>query len=380
MPPPNSGLDPWMAGRHFGVVIDAGSSGSRLQIYSWTDPKSSSAVKGSELEFTLPNVKKGTEKGEDWVTKVEPEEEGLFGWIMVNYLMNGFMGAKQKRMTYGFLDMGSVSMQITFEPGHVNDTDTKNLIDVQPCLMGGQEIMHKVFVTTWLGYGTNQAWERYVGKVISDFETSCTDSEKDIVHDPCLPKGLELTEKPVHGHLVSMHTTKAHKLIGTGTFKQCIQKTAPLMNKTAPCLDTPCLMNGIHVPPIDFSVSQFIGISEYWYSSEHIFGLRGAYDFVQYEHAAAEFCSRPWDGIMKQHELSKTCSWLGGDDKVVAVGQWHPSVECSRLEMQCFKAAWISNVLHEGIGIPRLTVWQGLPPVLRVALLSGAVATSGICP
>lgn len=52
---------------------------------------------------------------------------------------------------------------------------------------------------------------------------------------------------------------------------------------------------------------------------------------------------------------------LGGDGEmekdgeVVAVGKWDPSVERSRLEMQCFKAAWIANVLHEGIGIPRLT-------------------------
>ncbi|KAG5653534.1 hypothetical protein H0H81_012475 [Sphagnurus paluster] len=449
MPPPAS-LDPWMVGRHFGVVIDAGSSGSRLQIYSWKDPGLATVVKGSELEFTLPKVEKGTEKGDEWVTKVEPgissfgnnpegvakylqpllsharthippsleketplfllatagmrllspkkqaevlqqackflrlhstfkiddpsatgpcgssvriitgEEEGLFGWIAVNYLMDGFTGASQNRTTYGFLDMGGASTQIAFEPGNVNEHDSKNLIDVRLRLMGGQEIKHKVFVTTWLGYGTNQARERYVGKAITEFEVSRSDSQ-DVVPDPCLPKGLEITEKPVHDAPSNAHSKKAHRLKGTGSFEGCMQKTEALLNKTAPCPDSPCLMNGIHVPSIDFSVSHFIGVSEYWYSSEHIFGLGGAYDFVQYERAASKFCSRDWGGIMKQHQLSKAQHRLGGDGevekdgKVVEVGKWHPSVERSRLEMQCFKAAWIANVLHQGIGIPRIT-------------------------
>jgi len=29
-------------------------------------------------------------------------------------------------------------------------------------------------------------------------------------------------------------------------------------------------------------------------------------------------------------------------------------VELSRLEMQCFKAAWVANILHNGIGLPRI--------------------------
>ncbi|KAF8077610.1 nucleoside-diphosphatase [Lyophyllum atratum] len=450
MPPP-TGLDPWMAGRHFGVVIDAGSSGSRLQIYSWTDPRSIGIVKDGELEFTLPKVEKGTKDGDDWVTKVEPgissfadnpegvakylqpllsharnhippslekqtplfllatagmrlltpakqaeilqeacrflslhstfkidaasdvgpcgssvriitgEEEGLFGWIAVNYLMDGFTGSSQNRTTYGFLDMGGASTQIAFEPGNVSDKEAKNLIDVRLRLLGGREVKHKVFVTTWLGYGTNQARERYVGKAIREFEPSRAGGQKDVVLDPCLPKGLELIEKPVHDKPSNAHATKAHRLKGTGSFEQCMQKSSALLNKTAPCPDAPCLMDGIHVPPIDFSVSHFIGVSEYWYSSEHVFGLGGAYDFVQYERAAANFCARDWDGIMQEHKTMKAQHRLGGDGEVekdgqvVEVGQWHPSVERSRLEMQCFKAAWIANVLHEGIGIPRIT-------------------------
>lgn len=289
------------------------------------------------------------------------EEEGLFGWIAVNYLMDGFTGLSQNRTTYGFLDMGGASTQIAFEPGETNEKDAKNLIDVRLRLLGGHEIKHKVFVTTWLGYGTNQARERYVGKAITEFEATRLEGQGDVVPDPCLPKDLQLTEMPVHDGPADAHKSKAHHLLGTGSFENCMLKTATLLNKTVPCTDTPCLMNGIHVPPIDFSVSHFIGVSEYWYSSEHIFGLGGAYDFVQYERAASDFCSKTWDGILKEHEQSRTQNRLGGDGeveengKVVDVGKWEPKIERSRLEMQCFKAAWIANVLHEGIGIPRIT-------------------------
>ncbi|KAJ6531582.1 nucleoside-diphosphatase [Mycena vulgaris] len=424
MPPP-SVVDPWLSGRHFGIVIDAGSSGSRVQIYSWMDPRTITVEKDSALAKSLPKVEKGTHEGEEWMTKVEPgissyaddpelvvghlqplltharnlvppwlhqstplfllatagmrllpgdkqaavlqhacdflikhsefsiegpsaagpcgasvriitgEEEGLFGWIAVNYLMDGFRAAQT---TYGFLDMGGASTQIAFEPQAAHIDDEMALIDVRLRLLGGEEIHHKVFVTTWLGYGTNQARERYVGKMVDELEQTRTEGGEDIVHDPCLPVDLTRSEQPVHLKPSSDHANKPHRLVGTGSFEECMQKTAPLLNKTAPCPDTPCLMNGVHVPAIDFSVSHFIGVSEYWYSSEHVFGLGGPYDFVQYERAASKFCARPWAGIVAEHDAARA----------------QTKVDLTRLEMQCFKAAWIANVLHEGIGMPRL--------------------------
>ncbi|KAJ7590701.1 nucleoside phosphatase family-domain-containing protein [Mycena floridula] len=451
MPPPTA-VDAWFTGRHFGVVIDAGSSGSRVQIYSWQNP-ARGIGKNSPEALLLPKVEKGTKNGAEWVHKVEPgistfsdnikgiaeylrpllahadqhippslhpntplfllatagmrlltpeqqaevlletcyflrnhshfkietasaagpcgssvriitgEEEGLFGWIAVNYLMDGF---KDERTTYGFLDMGGASTQIAFEPSKP-PSGNNTLMDVRLRLLGGDEIRHSVFVTTWLGYGTNQARERYVGQTVQEFEETRVQGSSDVVPDPCLPKNLELTELPVHLGPSTEHASDSHHLLGTGSFEQCVQKTSSLLNKDAPCPDSPCLMNGIHVPEIDFSVSRFIGVSEYWFSSEHVFGLGGPYDFVQYERAASKFCSRTWEDIVKEHEKSREKHTLGGDGeveedgKIVKVGQWGNKIELSRLEMQCFKAAWIVNVLHEGIGMPRIVDPDGNP-------------------
>ena len=76
MPPPTV-VDSWLASRRFGIVIDAGSSGSRLQIYSWRDPRTVKSERPRDKLNVLPTVEKGARDGESWVTKVEP---GVWYW------------------------------------------------------------------------------------------------------------------------------------------------------------------------------------------------------------------------------------------------------------------------------------------------------------
>ncbi|GAA6034814.1 hypothetical protein JCM8097_009312 [Rhodosporidiobolus ruineniae] len=429
----------WSQGREYGVVIDAGSSGSRIQIYSWVQPeiaRQQRKQKGLSIDV-LSKVEKGVEEGEGWHLKAEPgistfgdnpqgvadylrpliehaasvipadqlphtpiyllatagmrllpseqqsavlsatcdflrsypfqlpdcaehiriisgEEEGLYGWIAVNYLMDGFdkhehTGAGERfkhSSTYGFLDMGGASTQIAFEPSDTEQVKhADNLLEVKLRLLSGKDVRHPVFVTTWLGFGTNQARNRYIDQEIrrhvraSDADHAPGDGAGlggehpvVLVDDPCLPKSLMLSEARHAGYT----------LRGTGDFAGCLRRQQPLLNKEVACLDEPCLFNGVHVPPIDFSVNHFIGISEYWYSTQDVWGaaLNGVYDYVAFEKHAMEFCGQDWDAIMRDFREGH--------------GQWKPSVELSRLEMQCFKAAWIVNILHEGIGIPRI--------------------------
>ena len=266
--------------------------------------------------------------------------EGLYGWVATNYLLGGFDPSREKEhTTFGFLDMGGASAQIAFAPNateaerHANDLTLMRFRAV-----GGGTLEYRVFSTTWLRFGVHEARVRYVEALEKNGETSKT---KELL-DPCLPPGLKVTpagdiflpdDKTVEG--------KVPLLIGIGKFHECLRRTQPLLEKDHVCEDEPCLVAGVHVPAIDFDVNHFVGVSEYWHTTHEIFqtGEKDkAYDFNTYQQQVSKFCEQDWSeiqgGIIKE-------TW-GGE-----------IAEKTAVEI-CFKASWLINVLHEGIGIPRV--------------------------
>ena len=291
-----------------------------------------------ETRFDLPDCRQH-------IQVISGETEGLYGWIAANYLLGGFnhpqgegAGPEQgHHHTYGFLDMGGASAQIAFAP---NATEAEKHADdlklVRMRHLDGSPAEYRVFTTTWLGFGANKARERFVENLHDQY------GDANELPDPCLPAGLRTTldGKPVD----DADPSDTQTLVGTGKFDECLRLTYPLLEKNAPCDDNPCLFNGQHVPAIDFNVNHFVGVSEYWHTTHGVFGGKDrAYDLEVYQQSVIDYCSREWSDI---------------EADVLDKRKKSPERKAEDARDACFKASWLINMLHDGIGIPRV----GLDP------------------
>lgn len=273
------------------------------------------------------------------IQAISGQTEGLYGWLASNYLLGAFNNPGshthgKSHHTYGFLDLGGASAQIAFAP---NVTEAKKHADDLQLLrlrtIDGVSQEFRVFVTTFLGYGVNEARRRYLEDLSEHHDSALVGQ----LPDPCLPRGMH---KPVDGP-----KDAGEVLVGTGKFSECLARTLPLLDQDAPCEDSPCLFHGVHVPAIDFGVNHFVGVSEYWHTTHEIFEMGHtdkAYDFQTYQNRVLEFCSQDWDSI----------------EKGISSQKWGKKVDKDRAAEVCFKASWLINMLHEGIRIPRVGLEQ----------------------
>src|SRR5277367_4525760 len=190
------------------------------------------------------------------VQVIPGETEGLYGWVAANYLLGGFDSPKEHahgkgHHTYGFLDMGGASAQIAFAP---NTTEASRHADDLKLLrlrtVDGVAAEYRVFVTTWLGFGVNEARKRYVDALVTAFANPSTIE----MPDPCLHAGLTMTINGTVFDDSDNALAEQPHLLGTGRFDECLRQAYPLLKKDVPCLDKPCLLNGVHVPAIDFEI------------------------------------------------------------------------------------------------------------------------------
>lgn len=289
---------------------------------------------------------------------ISGKQEGVYAWIGINFVLGRFDHADDeaatvevtsssqsrqpisRRRTVGIMDMGGASLQIAYEvPGAITFNSPEQeeagksvLAEFNlGCDVEHTEHVYRVYVTTFLGFGGNMARQRYEDQLLNDTINNSLKSQSPVglsseqpLLDPCLPVGLSDT--------VTRGNRTLH-LRGKGVWFHCQEAVRPFLGLHNGTMSP----GGVYQAPINFSNSEFYGFSEFFYCMEDVLRIRGSYDSHKYTRAASDYCSTQWS-TLKQRLDNKLFS---------------QQADLSRLKYQCFKSAWMFEVLHSGFRFPR---------------------------
>uniref|UniRef100_A0A5F5PQF0 nucleoside-triphosphate phosphatase n=1 Tax=Equus caballus TaxID=9796 RepID=A0A5F5PQF0_HORSE len=248
--------------------------------------------------------------------------------------------ATGRRRTVGILDMGGASLQIAYEV----PTSTSVLPPKQEeaakillaefnlgCDVQHTEHVYRVYVTTFLGFGGNFARQRYEDLVLNETlnknrllgqKTGLSPDNPFL--DPCLPVGLT--------DVVERNSQVLH-VRGKGDWATCGAMLSPLLARSNA---SQASLNGIYQSPIDFNNSEFYGFSEFFYCTEDVLRIGGRYHGPTFAKAAQDYCGMAWSVLTQRFKN----------------GLFSSHADEHRLKYQCFKSAWMYQVLHEGFHFP----------------------------
>ncbi|KAM4702821.1 ectonucleoside triphosphate diphosphohydrolase 7 [Rhinophrynus dorsalis] len=288
---------------------------------------------------------------------ISGKQEGVYSWISINFVLGRFdhdfdeedavvavtVGKEEsiiRKRTVGILDMGGGSLQIAYEVPKTMTFPSTEHEEVAKSMLAefnlGCDLQHtghvyRVYVTTFMGFGGNFARQRYEDMVFNDTITKSKLLGKQIgvnsntsFLDPCLPDGLK---DKIHRQDQDLH------LLGKGNWDSCRQLLEPLLLKSN---DSQAYLNGVYQPTIDFFNSEFYGFSEFHYCTEDVLRLGGHYNSQKFVKAAKDYCGMPWTTLLERFKN----------------GLYSAHADEHRLKYQCFKSAWMHNVLHDGFHFP----------------------------
>ncbi|RAL54922.1 hypothetical protein DM860_013618 [Cuscuta australis] len=98
----------------------------------------------------------------EWVKIISGEDEAYFGWIALNYNAGVLGTTKPKKETFGALDLGGSSLQVTFES---NEESSNNYASTRLNLRIGH-LNYQLTAYSLPGYGLNDAFDKSVAYLL----------------------------------------------------------------------------------------------------------------------------------------------------------------------------------------------------------------------
>ncbi|NWX37493.1 ENTP8 diphosphohydrolase, partial [Notiomystis cincta] len=228
------------------------------------------------------------------------EEEGAYGWITINYLLESFTKYSPKAHTwlrpeaaniFGALDLGGASTQITFMPE--GSMMTQN--EASEFTLYGYS--YNIYTHSYLCYGQNEMLKRLAKELIVSFPSAR-------VHHPCYPKGYNETvslssfraSPCTDGGDLSLGDSNV-TLEGRGSASGCLAALRKLFNFSACGQSQDCTFDGVYQPPLR---GQFIAFSAFYYNFKFL-NLTEGQSLAVVREAIEGLCTRSWEDLSSSY-------------------------------------------------------------------------------
>ncbi|XP_066514090.1 ectonucleoside triphosphate diphosphohydrolase 2-like [Hoplias malabaricus] len=193
------------------------------------------------------------------------QEEGAYGWVTVNYLLEnfvkyGFIGRwlAPGRETVGALDFGGASTQITFETkAHVEDKDNLKILQLY-----GRN--YSIYTQSFLCYGRDQMLRLLLAHLVK------TQGSEGPIINPCYPLDYDVSMQldAIFNSPCTEATRpspyKAEKELqikGSGNYNHCLGNMSSIFSFDN-CSYSKCSFNGVFQPNVD---GKFMAFSAFYY-------------------------------------------------------------------------------------------------------------------
>uniref|UniRef100_G1MRZ2 Ectonucleoside triphosphate diphosphohydrolase 8 n=1 Tax=Meleagris gallopavo TaxID=9103 RepID=G1MRZ2_MELGA len=238
------------------------------------------------------------------------EEEGAYGWITINYLLESFTKVGGKKHFFGALDLGGASTQISFAPkgSFINWNETSRFM-----LYGYN---YNIYTHSYICYGQNEMWKRLAKELIVESPSST------LVEHPCYPKDYKETislssfrtspctnQSDPHLPLDDRNVT----LEGRSNASGCLVAVRKLFNFSACGQSQDCSFDGIYQPPIS---GQFFAFSAFYYNFKFL-NLTEGQSLATVRETIERFCARTWEDVcflLWEAMGSFKSKWVGEED------------------------------------------------------------------
>ncbi|NWI30088.1 ENTP8 diphosphohydrolase, partial [Sula dactylatra] len=219
------------------------------------------------------------------------KEEGAYGWITINYLLDSFTKYSPKAhmwvhpeaaKIFGALDLGGASTQISFMP----EGSVMNRNETSKFMLYGYD--YNIYAHSYLCYGQNEMLKRLAKELIVVRGELGGERHAGSLKLVCLHgRGNETNQS--ENYLGVGNVT----LEGRGNASECLAAIKKLFNFSACGQRQDCTFDGIYQPPVN---GQFIAFSAFYYNFKFL-NLTKGQSLAAVRKAIEHFCTRSWEDV-----------------------------------------------------------------------------------